>query len=253
MWAIGHLLDRVEGRWQRPQGSPAYSALALDNVQIGKRGIEIISRNTPDWKYAGREDTWNEGFLEYLTLVKQALHHNGYKLIVNHTMEYGVDGEEAVWKRLASCVDGLMTERPFRWHYEHYAYDKWLRAIERHKWVLDQKLLDWCVVYPDVFPWGRKADFLYNYCSWLLTHKPGQSLWFATQGDPSDETNRVPYWYEIYDCEMGQSGTWGRYQLGNCWVRNYATAQVVVNPTHETQEVELDGRTWVLHAQTGRL
>ena len=82
------------------------------------------------------------------------------------------------------------------------------------------------------------------YCTFLLTKTPGKSFFYASEGISGYE-NPEPGWYEEYDLPIGKPLS-TRYQQGNCWVRDYTNAKIVVNPTEKVQRVIIDrNRYWL--------
>ena len=265
-WAVEQILERVSGK--RQNLAYPYDGLGMDNVEIGvKHFFWWISQWHPRWKYAGNLEGWNEDFCHYLRVVKSALNQRGFILVVNHTLDRTSGPGQDFWERLYKSADGLMTETPLRngWgDTPYYADDRWLGMISRHEEILGRGLIDWWIDTPPEK--GPKAyeSFMYTYCSWLLTKKPGKSFYYATRGKPGYENPMVD-WYEEYDLPIGRPLS-GRYSQGRCWLRNYENARIVVNPTTQTQKVVADNhKLWLdwasrktlteleLPAQSGRI
>jgi hypothetical protein len=81
-------------------------------------------------------------------------------------------------------------------------------------------------------------DFMYTYCSWLLVYKKGQSYYHASR-DVMGYANPVVPWYEEYDLPLGKPRS-ARYSQGQCWLRDYENAKIIVNPTGKSEKVVVD-------------
>ncbi len=242
-WAAAYIVDLVSGRRQKLRFP--YSGYAADNVNIGRKALQMIARRGANWTYADRTDEWNAGFCEYLRTVRKALNERGFILVVNHSLEYGADVDAEAWDLFLDSIDGVMTERPIGYGRVIYTDDAWLMSIEKHERILDKGLIDWWDCYPPAEEPAGRERFLYTYCSWLLVKRPGRSFFFSTKGDPGYRTNPVVPWYREYDLPIGAAAS-GRHREGACWARRYTNALVVVNPTRETQSVRLARNiTWI--------
>jgi hypothetical protein len=238
-WAAQEFLDYVSGR--KESFAPAFSGLAMDNVDIGLMHHSIITQIHPRWKYANDCRAWNKAFCDYLKVVKRALNEQGFILVVNHTLDRDYNlGDEQLWDVLYDSADGLMTEQALRHGWgdsPYFADDSWLASIQRHEDILKRGLIDWWCCYPPET--GEKAydRFLYTYCSWLLIKKPDKSFYFATKGKEHGTSD--PAWYKEYDLPIGKPIS-NRYLKEGCWLRNYENAKIVVNPTTKVQKVSVD-------------
>jgi len=229
----------------------SYHGMAADNVDIGAHQAQIIASHYPNWQYAGKEDEWDSGFCKYMATVKDALNKKGLILVANHNLTYGSSADAASWACLPQSVDGLMSEQPLSDHGTPYTADSFEAALKRHERLLDLGLIDWWVVYPPADETKGHEFFLYHYCSWLLVKKPGRSFFYATRGDP-DWTNSVTPWYEEYDLPLGAPLS-PRAPYQNCWIRRYAGATIVVNPTQAMQNITIEGTAMQLAPATARI
>lgn len=127
-----------------------YSGLAGDNGAFGTERAKSITNVYPHWEFAGREDEWNIGFLDYLRLLKSMLTADGMKLIVNHSLDYDSDVDDKYWSRLRRRVDGVMSEKPI-------GANK-VQSKRYHKSITDRGLYDCWAVY-DHHPLGNITDW----------------------------------------------------------------------------------------------
>jgi hypothetical protein len=242
-WAADYLVKLAQGNLEQLEYS--YTGIGMDNVRLTQLE-KILTKMYPSWKYANRGEAYNRAYLDYLSIVHEALKKNGFILVVNQTLDYGSAAEQDDWQRLFQCVDGAMDEGALRssqtsyWHTE-----RWLKSIERHEEIIRKGLIDWWVAYPRVKEEGKLTktdrayeDFLYTYCSWLLVKQKGKSFYCASKGVMGYNNPNVP-WYDEYDLAIGEPVS-GRYKVGSCWGRDYQAAKVFVNPTQEKQVVKIE-------------
>ncbi|MBI1827653.1 MAG: hypothetical protein HY287_10810 [Planctomycetes bacterium] len=229
----------------------AYQGMAADNVDMGAHQAQIIASHYPNWQYAGRSDEWDSGFCKYVATIKDALNKKGLILVANHNLAYGSNADPASWACLPQSVDGLMSEQPLSDHGTPYTADSFEAGLRRHERLLGLGLIDWWVLYPPADETKGHEFFLYHYCSWLLVKVPGRSFFYATRGDP-DWTNSVPPWYEEYDLPLGAPLS-PRAPYQNCWIRRYAGATIVVNPTQTQQNILINGTAVQLAPATARI
>lgn len=235
VWAAERICEHVSGKSQGI--THGYDGFMMDNVSIGAERMLRIDNYHPGWKYKGKHKEWNDAFFEYLRMVHRKLNKEGHYLIANHTLNLGSDVDAEYWPEFLDCVDGAMSEQALGYGSERYTGKKWLTGMAHHEQVIKKGVIDWWVWYPPKQdPEGHK-DFMYGYCSWLLVREPGLSLFQATRGDPG-YANPNPPWYKEYDL-LGLP-TSHRRPLGECWVRDYGDARVVVNPTLVEQEVAFE-------------
>lgn len=237
-WAVQQVLERVSGACDRVR--PSYNGLAFDNVHIGSRRMKSITRRHSAWQFAGRLDSWNRGYFAYLGKVRRALNERGLKLAVNHTLNYGSTQDASCWDELLQCADIIMTEQSLRYGSSpYYSGRQWDLSMERHERILAKGLVDWWVCYPETH-----EGFLYEYCSWLLVRKPGQSLFFATRGNRSWSNPETP-WYAEYELPIGEP-LGPRVEHDGLWWRAYQQGLVAVNPSIRTIHVSLaNGPQWI--------
>jgi len=241
-WAANQIVELVSGK--KKGLSYAYDGLALDNVHVGL-WYGRFANTHPKWKYAGNLQQWNKNYIEYLKTLKRTLNKNGFILVANHSLNYGSNAENQFWNMLLESVDGVMTEQSLRrGNRAFYTDEKWLTSIKKHEEVLDKGLIDWWACYHPESTDNNYDGFLYTYCSWLLVQKPGKSLYYATRGKSSYAHPVVP-WYNEYEFPIGKPLS-QRYKSGECWVRDYTSAKIIVNPTSRPQRIAVDKeRYWL--------
>jgi hypothetical protein len=225
-YAAGVILTRVSGRQDGLEAIP-FSGLAADNVSIGSTATAWLDGQYPAWKYAGRPDEWNRGFLTFLEVIREQLNAHGFVLVVNSSMDHGSTepGDLAIWPRLYEAADVLLTERAIgKWGVQ-YTGAQWARAMARHDEILRRGLVDWWCCYP------KTAEaFRYEYASWLLVRRPGRSFFYASRTDAGGATVRLPF-YDEYDLALGDPQG-PRYEPApGLWVRDYAGGRAIVNAT----------------------
>jgi hypothetical protein len=258
-WAAAWILARVSGQHDGNTPKPfrsepldfPYHGCAMDGVDLGDLQSAIISKHHPNWQYAGRSAEWNSGFCQYLATVKAKLNEKGFILIVNHNLPNLTDADTTSWDCLYRSVDGCVSEQPMSWMNRPYTDSAFADSLQRHERTLDQGLIDWWVVYPSAADITDSRFFLYNYCSWLLVKKPGRSFFYATRGSP-DESNPATPQYKEYELPIGAPQS-RRYMQGQCWVREYENATIVVNPTQTPQSILVNGTVVELPATGGRI
>jgi len=258
-WAAEWILNRVSGK--RDDNAPKpfrsdplefpFHGFAADYVNIGDSQLEIISRHHPNWQYAGRFADWNSGFCQYLATVKEKLNEKDLILVANHNLQYGSDVDAKWWDCLYRSVDGLVSEQPMSWMDRPYTQGAFAASLTWHEQTLQHGLIDWWVVYPPADDTAERRIFLYYYCSWLLVKQPGRSFFYATRGNP-DWSNPGTPWYEEYDLPIGAPKS-RRYQQGECWMREYENATIVVNPTQTPQSILVNKVMVELSATEGRI
>ena len=238
-WAAEQVIEGVSGA--KEQLDYPYDGLALDNVHVGYWN-QSLEKRCPDWKYAGNQEGCNADFFEYLRTLKQALNNRGYQLIGNHSLNCGETWENAYWGPLMDSVDGLMTEKPLRYvGSPFYTDEKWELSLSRHEEMLERDLIIWWSSIHQESTKDNIEGFMFTYCSWLLIQKPGLSYYYATRGE-SVYTNPVAPWYDEYNIPIGNS--YGkRYRKGECWVRDYIGAKIIVNSTNQTQNIRIDNNS----------
>jgi len=96
-------VEIVSGK--RQGRSYSYDGLAFDNVNLGRRRWSALSRQYPNWKYAGKLQQWNNGFLTFLKKIRKELNKHGFKLVANHSMYYGTDTDKAFSTKQLSKKD----------------------------------------------------------------------------------------------------------------------------------------------------
>jgi hypothetical protein len=242
-WAAQYLLDLARG--QMDGSAVPYDGIGMDNVRLTQLE-KVLTKIYPDWKYANRGDEYNRAYLEYLEVVHNTLKANGFVLVVNQTLDYGSNVEEEDWQRLYQCVDGAMDEKAMSASETVYWHDeRWLTSIKRHEEIINKGLIDWWVAYPRTKEAAVQSktdrsyqDFMYTYCSWLLVYKKGQSYYHASR-DVMGYANPVVPWYEEYDLPLGKPRS-ARYSQGQCWLRDYENAKIIVNPTGKSEKVVVD-------------
>ncbi len=138
----------------------------------------------------------------------------------------------------------------------YYGGVQWDAMMARHKGNLDAGLIDWWVCYP-----LTHDQFLYAYCSFLLTMQPGKSFFYA------DANPNAPTWFPEYDIAIGNP-VGKRFQkvdhlLSPAWLRYFEEGVAVVNPTASpyylrlvddyTDEDSVKGGLFVLMPKTGKI
>lgn len=240
-WAAEQILTLVSGSKEQP----GYDGVAVDNVYVGKRLHDRFKFEYPHWKYADNLKSWSQGYADYLKTVKKVLNEHGFILVANHNpVGHDRAQDDHVWNLLYESVDGILTEQALRSGWKDDSYfveDEWLASIERHEEILGKGLINWWVCNPSASGNREHEAFLYTYCSWLLIKQPGKSFYSAST--PSNQ-NAVP-WYDEYDLPIGEPIS-PRYLQNNCWIRDYANAKIIVNPTKKKQKVTIDSeKKWL--------
>lgn len=227
-WAANELLKRIMPSNMSNFGY-GYNGVAMDNVLLSV-WCDVISKRYPKWKYADKTMLWNQSYFSYLLTLKNLLNNHGYKLVANHTTDYGSNRDGKDWISIMEVTDGLMDENALgppsqpRWHGE-----KWLWSLKHHEETVDRGLIDWWVSYPSKDMFRGDAEFMYIYCSFLLVHRPGLSFFFADRGALGYSSPIVP-WNPVYDLNLGlPKGK--RFEEKGCWIRDYQNAKILVNPT----------------------
>ena len=250
-WAVQRIIDFVSGKanefdYNSRKGMHLdypYDGIAFDNVVL--RRIKVrFNKPYPNWKYANDIAGWKEAYLRYLRKVHKALAARGYILVVNFTLYWELERNNSDLYDLMDTVDGIMHEwamdgrdatgAPDR----HWGGEKWSRCIKRHEAIAKRGLIDWWACYPTKEPELGKKQFLYTYCSFLLTKRPGYSLFYASSDQGKGRNLKVP-WYDEYDLQIGEP-TSVRYLRNGCWLRNYKNAKIVVNPTDDQRQIIID-------------
>jgi len=238
-WAVGQIIEMVSGK--RQGLSYSYDGLAFDNVNLGRRRWSALSHQYPNWKYAGKLQQWNNGFLTFLKKIRKELNKHSLKLVANHSMYYGTDTDKACWEEYLDCVDGIFTERALRRKAasgQYYTGEKWQESIRKHEQGLQKGLMSWWMCYPSAGQRGQ-MEFMYSYCTWLLIKKTGLSFFNSTtKGKYSYYKLEIP-WFQEYELPIGEP-VGNRYQLGKCHARDYQGGLILVNPTDKTTVITLD-------------
>lgn len=251
-WAVHQTLDYISGKAKEYDYNSRktqkfdypYSGLAFDNVVL--RRIKVrFNKPYPNWKYANDIAGWKEAYLRYLRKVHKALAEHGYILVVNFSFYWELERNDSDLYDLMDTVDGIMHEWGVGYGKDatgapnrHWGGEKWSRCIKRHEAIVKKGLIDWWACYPTKEPELGKKQFLYTYCSFLLTKRPGYSLFYASSDHGMGRNLKVP-WYDEYDLQIGEP-TSVRYLLNGCWLRNYKNAKIVVNPTDDQRQVIID-------------
>ncbi|MHB9070736.1 MAG: putative glycoside hydrolase [Sedimentisphaerales bacterium] len=242
-WAAEQYLQMVKGAKYRTLYE--FDGVAMDAAFVGHRLFYGFNQAYPKWKYKNNVNLWNDAYFKYFLIVKKKLNVNGKILVVNHTLDYGTKVDDLYWLKMYDAVDGCMSEQPLRYKYGTplYTGDKWEQAIIYHEKLIDRKLIDWWTCYPEGNGDKYYNEFLYMYCSWLLTKEPGLSYYYA---DPEKVDGKpVVERFKEYDLPVG-SPIIKRYLKGSCWLRDYENAKIVVNPTLSSQMVEIDtSKLWL--------
>ncbi len=234
-WAVQRILDFVSGKASNLD--QPYRGLSFDNVVL--RRIKVrFNKPYPNWKYANDLAEWKEGFLNYLRKVHKALTARGYIFVLNVSFYWEFKRNESDLYDLMNTSDGIVCEWALGYGTRYWSGDKWLLHIERHEAVVNKGLIDWWACYPTEEPELGKKQFLYAYCSFLLTKRPGYSLFYASSDQGKARNRKVP-WYDEYDLQIGKP-TSVRYLRNGCWLRNYKNARIVVNPTEDYRQVIID-------------
>lgn len=234
-WAAQKIVERVSGKYDNLAYS--YDGLAMDNV--GLRALEkLLTKQYPHWKYVGNPEGWVNAYFEYIKVVHEALKANGYILVVNHTTDYSSNRDGDDWEKIMQICDGLMDENTLGVPKGIQGGSKWLWTVKHHENTLENGLIDWWVCQPASDKRAGYEQFLYMYCTFLLTKTPGKSFFYASEGISGYE-NPEPGWYEEYDLPIGKPLS-TRYQQDNCWARDYFNAKIIVNPTTRIQAINID-------------
>lgn len=249
-WMADYLVEQLASGKEDGLELP-YDGIAMDNGHLGDwyRRMDALY---PNWKYAGKIDQWNKGFIEYLKVIRDKLNSKGFVLVLNHSLDYGKDRYKALWDQMLSNVDGVMTEKPLGTLKKGlYHGDQWLLAMERNDKINEKGLINWWVCYPPEKEGNNAKVFLYTYCSWLLMQQPQKSYFYATQGKIHYGSFEPP-WYPEYDLDIGlPKGK--RYKKDHCWLRDYQNVVIVVNPGKDTRLIELEGDKFWLDFQSKTL
>jgi len=241
-WAVSQFLRRINPSKGIHPGV-RYSGITADNVLLTAWHKKITKRH-PGWKYARSASEWNQAYFSYLKKIYNAFKQQGYLLFVNHTTDYSSDRDGNEWQDLMAVVDGMVDENALGYAKSQVMTDqRWQWSIKHHEQILSQGLYDWWICIPAKDD-SRKAyeQFLYMYCSFLLTKKPGKSF-FSSSRDVDGKLT-VP-WYKEYDLPLGKP-LGPRYIKQDCWWRDYENAKIVVNPSQQEKGITMDSnRKWL--------
>jgi len=257
-WAAQRILNFVSGKanefdYNSRKGMNLdypYDGIAFDNVVL-RRIKARFNKSYPNWKYADDIAGWKEAYLRYLRKVHKALAKHGYILVVNFSFYWELERNDSDLYDLMDTVDGIIHEWAVGYGKDatgapdrHWGGEKWSRCIKRHEAIINKGLIDWWFCYPTEEPELGKKQFLYTYCSFLLTKRPGYSLFYASSDHGKGRNLKVP-WYDEYDLQIGEP-TSARYLRNGCWLRNYKNAKIVVNPTEVRRKVLIDkNKLWL--------
>jgi hypothetical protein len=231
-WAAEEIVKRVSGK--QDNLTYGYDGLAMDNVSLV--ALErLLTKRHPNWKYAGNPEGWVNAYFEYLKVVHEALVAGGYILVVNHTTDYSSNRDGNDWEKIMQISDGLMDEDSLGAPGDVLKGSKWLWTVKHHEDTLARGLSDWWVCRPVEDERMGHEQFLYTYCTFLLTKKSGKSFYCASRGASGYDNTKVP-WYEEYDLPIGNPKS-ARYSQDQCWLRDYENAKIIVNPTEQTQKI----------------
>jgi hypothetical protein len=240
-WAAEEIVKRVSGK----QDNLAYSydGLAMDNV--GLVALErLLTKRHPYWKYAGNLEGWVNAYFEYIKVVHEALKANGYILVVNHTTDYSSNRDGDDWEKIMQISDGLMDEYSLGAPRQVQGDSEWLWTVKHHEDTLEHGLSDWWTCKPAENKSIGYEQFLYTYCTFLLTKKPCKSFFYASKGVAGYGNPEAP-WYNEYDLPIGEP-TSRRYLQNDCWFRDYTSAKIVVNPSKTPKKVIVgDNKLWL--------
>jgi hypothetical protein len=238
-WAAQQMLEMVSGKKQNL--TKGYSGLGMDNVAL--RALELsLTKLYPGWKYAGKASLWNQAYFDYLKVVHELLKAHGYIFVVNHTTGYDSNDDGTDWNTIMNISDGLMDEDSLGAPSNVFVNSRWLWTVKHHEATLAQGLTDWWVCRPAKDDPLGYEQYLYTYCTFLLTKKIGQSYYFASKGVSGYANSEVP-WYKEYELPIGEPVS-GRYLQGKCWVRDYQNAKIIVNPTEQIQNVVIGNQKY---------
>lgn len=216
-WAMG---EAHRPPLTQPGRSPHF--LAGDNVCIGQARMADI---------VGEEHVaeWDNAMYRLLAELKAALNSVGKKLIVNHklpldTATFRGNRLSGAWRDLTESVDGVMSEDPLG------GPGEWLQHMCAHTMIAAGGTIDWWTCYPATHDGADgNREFLYHYCSYLLTYKPGLSL-FSANWPLGEDSPPITRWNGAYDLCLGEP-TEALGYLGLCAARAFQNGLVVVNPT----------------------
>ena len=250
-WAVQRILTFVSGKanefdYNSRKGTNLdypYDGLAFDNVVL--RRIKFrFNKPCPNWKFADDIAGWKEAYLRYLRKVHKALAQHRYILVLNISFGWGFKRNESDLYDLMNTADGIVHEWAVGDGTRYWSGDPWLRCIEQHEAIVNKGLIDWWACYPTEEPELGKKQFLYTYCSFLLTKRPGYSLFYASSDFGKGRDLEVP-WNDEYNLQIGEP-TSARYLRNGCWLRNYKNAKIVVNPAEVGRKVLIDkNKLWL--------
>jgi hypothetical protein len=240
-WAAEELLRLVQIPDDRFK---PYDGIALDNVNIGYYRTHILTNAYPLWTYAGLEDTWNNGFIEYLRKIKVKLNKNGLKVAGNWNLWYhtGIDGE-SLWNKAIQSMDILATERQLINESSDIIHSGtlWENCLAREDIINNTNKPHWWIVYPDTGA-NQQKQFMYFYCSWLMVKSDNSLFWAAENVEGVDSPEKP--WYPEYEYDLGYP-LGARYEISSLWLREYTNAWVAVNPTEASHNVFATGTCFV--------
>jgi hypothetical protein len=233
-WAVDQFIDKLDpisGDTARIR----YSGIVADNVLLTVWHT-LKTKQYPNWKYAASASLWNHAYFSYLKKLHDALKKKGYILIVNHTTDYSSNRDGDDWQTLMNIVDGMADEEALGAPLTVWGGDKWEWSIRHHEETLDKGLYDWWIFIPDTSdPNKEYQQFLYIYCSFLLTKKQGLSLFGTVRRKDGVELNP---WNVEYTLPLGNP-LGERYQQDGCWFRDYQYGKIVVNPSSSRCTIDL--------------
>jgi hypothetical protein len=229
-----------------------FDGIALDNVNIGTYRTSGLTNSYPNWTYAGIENVWNSGFIQYLRKIKSKLHSKGFLVAVNHNLwsnvtednpYNGIYDPEWLWNDLIHSVDILATERALK---NEAVGDvavtgqQWLICLEREDMIQRNNKINWWITTP--WTGSQQKEFSYIYGSWLLI-KNDKSLFHANKDNLFLYSSEVP-WYSEYNYDLGNPLS-ARYELSGLWCRKYEKGLVAVNPTPDSHNIFATGYYYI--------
>ena len=88
-----------------------FDGVALDNVLLSAWWEYKNQQHPEGWTYSGVSDyEWTNIFFDYVEILYDALKKEGFKVYVNHTLDYIGNSDEDHWERLFTIADGFMHE-----------------------------------------------------------------------------------------------------------------------------------------------
>lgn len=144
---VAYLVDDiVSDMLQYRKDGYTFSGVALDNC-LFSHWWRLKNKQHPEgWKYCQDLDEWTTNFFNYIEKLYAALKKQGFKLYINHTLEYRNKSDEKHWPRLLTLGDGFMSEFSIMSGGKSSSPPEMAQAIKHHMLVKDagKKPWLWC-------------------------------------------------------------------------------------------------------------